>query len=175
MPVIAPLTSSGSRDLEKKPRPIPKAVKDAVTLMVYGRPDDPDGRPLDFVGAGKVCGIRPDVMRRWLDKPTVRALIHAERRAFRAAICAGNELALQRVRDKSENGMAVIGSVRALEQIDDAEEMRPAARQTIPGFVIVINGPSAHMPRSPTIEATPVSESIDEADKVSAITATETQ
>jgi hypothetical protein len=50
----------------------------------------------------------------------LRALLHAERRAFRAAICAGNELSLARVRDRSENGMAVIGAVRTLENI--AEE-----------------------------------------------------
>ena len=107
---LAPLTSFGPRDLvEKKPRPVPKAVKDAVTLMVYGKPDDPDGRPVDFIEAGRACGIKPDIMRRWLDRPAVRALLHAERRAFRAAICAGNELSLARVRDRSENGMAVIG------------------------------------------------------------------
>ena len=40
MPVIAPLTSYGSRDVEKKPRPVPKAVRDAIVMMVYGKPDE---------------------------------------------------------------------------------------------------------------------------------------
>jgi hypothetical protein len=40
MPVIAPLTSYGSRDVEKNPRPVPKAVRDAIVMMVYGKPDE---------------------------------------------------------------------------------------------------------------------------------------
>jgi hypothetical protein len=158
MPVLAPLTSFGPRDLvEKKPRPVPKAVKDAVTLMVYGKPDDPDGRPVDFIEAGRACGIKPDIMRRWLDRPAVRALLHAERRAFRAAICAGNELSLARVRDRSENGMAVIGAVRTLENIAKEAEARPRGQhQATPGLVIVINSPSKGAPV--TIEAEPMPE-----------------
>jgi hypothetical protein len=134
MPVVAPLTSSGSRDLEKKPRPLPKAVKDAVTLMVYGRQNDPDGKPLDFIEAGNACGIKPDIMRRWLDKPAVRALIHVERRAFRAAICAGTELSLANIRDHSRNDMARLGAVRVLENIAEEADARPRGPQTIPGL-----------------------------------------
>jgi hypothetical protein len=40
MPVIAPLTSYGSRDVKKNPRPVPKAVRDAIVMMVYGKPDE---------------------------------------------------------------------------------------------------------------------------------------
>ena len=155
MPVVAPLPSSNPRDREKR-RPVPKPVRDAIVLMVYGRPDDPDGRPVDFIEAGKAAGIKPDIMRRWLDKPAVRALIHVERRAFRAAICAGTELSLANIRDHSRNDMARLGAVRVLENIAEEADARPRGTQTIPGFVIVINGPSAHMPRPPTIEATPV-------------------
>ena len=79
MPVVAPLASSNPRDREKR-RPVPKPVRDAIVLMVYGRPDDPDGRPVDYIEAGKAAGIKPDIMRRWLDKPAVRALLHSERR-----------------------------------------------------------------------------------------------
>ena len=114
MPVIHPLAASGSRDLET-PKAVPKAVRDALVLMVRGRPDDPDGRPLDFIAAGKVCGIKPDVMRRWLDRPEVIKLLRAERRVYREAVCSGNEGALARVRDTSENGMCVVHAVRTLE------------------------------------------------------------
>jgi hypothetical protein len=118
--------------------------------MVYGRPDDEDAKPLDFIEAAKDCDIRPDVMRRWLDRAQVRAYLLAERRNFRAAICAGNEGALQRIRDKSANGMAVVASVRALEQLDEEATARPTNPQT-PGVTIRI----VHLPAPPPLDRTP--------------------
>jgi hypothetical protein len=109
---------------------------------------------LTFIEAAKIAGMRPDVARRWLDRPEVRRLLLAERRVFRDALCAGNEGALARVRDKSENGMAVIGAVRALENIADEAEIRSPLQQT-PGLVIqIVNGPGS-LPQSAgiTIEA----------------------
>jgi hypothetical protein len=104
-----PVTAS-SRELQR-PRPIPRRVRDVITLMVYGRIDDESCAPVDFVEASNLAGIKPDVMRRWLDRAEVRALLLKERKAFRAAICAGNEQALQRVRDKSLNGMATVAAM----------------------------------------------------------------
>jgi hypothetical protein len=158
MPSIAPLTSSGSREL-KRPRPIPKHVREMIRLMIYGRPDDPDGKPVDFIEAGRQCGIQPDNARKWLDRPDVIKLLRSERRAFREAICAGNEKALQKVRDTSENGMAVIGSVRTLEQLneEDAEKMG-RGRQQVPGLSIVIVNRPSPLPQPPqpmTIDVTP--------------------
>jgi hypothetical protein len=69
-------------------------------------------------------GIKPDVMRRYLDRPDVRALLLAERRAFRAAICGGNEGALLRVRETAQNGMAVVAAVRALEELEAPRDER---------------------------------------------------
>jgi hypothetical protein len=139
--------------------------------MVYGRPDDPHGAPIDFIEAAKLCEVKPDVMRRWLDRPAVRALLHAERRAFRAAICAGNERALQKVRDGSENGMAVIGSVRVLEQLDEDEARQQRGPVQCPGLIVsIITYPGAP-PRSVspgpvTIEhqPEPIAASADEID-----------
>src|SRR5690348_11586368 len=128
VPTNPPLTASGPREL-KRPRPIPRNVRDAIALMVFGRLDDPDCRPLDFIEAAKTAGIKPDVMRRYLDRGEVRALLHAERRAFRDAICAGNEGALARVRDTAANSMARVAAVRALEQLDadDTAHTSPTA------------------------------------------------
>jgi hypothetical protein len=98
-----------------------------IRLMIYGRPDDPDGKPVEFIEAGRQCGIQPDHARKWLDRPDVIKLLRSERRAFREAICAGNEKALQKVRDTSENGMAVIGSVRTLEQLNEDDTRSSAA------------------------------------------------
>jgi hypothetical protein len=118
MPDNPPLTAAGPRDPQKRPRPIRKPVREAIKLMVYGNPDDPDGKPLDFIEAGRLVDIKPDVMRRYLDRGDVRALLRSERRAFREAICAGNEASLRRVRDQSANGMVTVAAVRTLEQID---------------------------------------------------------
>jgi hypothetical protein len=132
--------------------------------MVRGRPDDPDGKPLDFITAAAACDVAPDRMRQWLDRAEARAFLRAERRAFRDAVCAGNELALKRVRDTSENGMAVIGSVRALEQLD---EEKSVGVQQIPGFVIQIISPAAPPQTITPIPPAPLTIEPD-ADQVSA-------
>jgi hypothetical protein len=84
--------------------------------MVCGHPGAPDCRAFTFIEAARETGIKPDVMRRYLDRPDVRAPLLSERRALRAAICGGNEGALLRVRETAQNGMAVVAAVRALEE-----------------------------------------------------------
>jgi hypothetical protein len=148
MPINPPLRASGSREL-KRPRPIPRSVRDAITLMVYGKIEDPDCAPVDFITAAKLSGIKPDVMRRWLDRAPVRALLRSERRAFREAICAGNEAALQRVRDKSANGMVTVAAVRALEQIDEAEPHRRSVQESPHLTIRIVN--VAPVPAPPVI------------------------
>jgi hypothetical protein len=128
-------------------------VKDVLRLMVYGRLDDADCQPLDFIAAAKECGIRPDQMRRYLDRPAVRALLMQERRAFRAAICASNEAALLDVRNHSANGMARIAAVRALEQLGDDESGAPGAAAS-PGITIrILTAPSTP---EPMVDVSPV-------------------
>jgi hypothetical protein len=152
MPTIHPIAASGSREA-KKPAPVPKKVKAAIVFMVRGRPEDEDNKPIDFVEAAKLADVEAWVVRQWLDRAEGRKFLKAERVAFRDAVCAGNELALKRVRDTSENGMAVIGSVRALEQIDADETPHRGGQQIFPGFVIVVNngpkgGPTVITPGS---------------------------
>jgi hypothetical protein len=86
--------------------------------MVRGRDDDADCKPLDFIAAAKLAGIKPELLRRYLDRPAVRSFLLSERRTFRATICAANEAALRDVRDRAANSMARVASVRALEQLD---------------------------------------------------------
>jgi hypothetical protein len=93
---------------------------------------------MSFIESARLCGVKPDIMRRWLDRSEVRRFLLAERRAYRDAICAGNELALARVRDKSENGMAVIQSVRTLEHLNDADLPSGLSAAKTPGFVVWI-------------------------------------
>jgi hypothetical protein len=138
--------SSASREL-MRPRPIPAKVREAISLMVYGRLDDPDCRAITFIEAAHETGIKPDVMRRYLDRPEVRTLLLRERRAFRAAICSGNEAALQKVRDTAANGMAVVSAVRALEELDNPRQPAGVAvnigvqnsvnqSTVVPGYII---------------------------------------
>jgi hypothetical protein len=151
MPVLPPIRSSASREL-KRPQPMPAKLREAICLMVYGHPDDIDCRALSFIEAAQETRIkpdvmrryldRPDVMRRYLDRPDVRALLLAERRAFRAAVCGGNEGALLRVRETAQNGMAVVAAVRALEELENPRQgsgvtVNVGVRQDIrPGYVI---------------------------------------
>jgi hypothetical protein len=121
MPILPPLMSSAGREM-KRPRPIPPKLREAIGLMVYGHRDDPDCRAFTFIEAAHETGIKPDVMRRYLDRPEVRTLLLSERRAFRAAICGGNEGALLRVRDTAQNGMAVVAAVRALEELENHKQ-----------------------------------------------------
>ncbi len=140
MPSIPPLVASGSREM-KRPRSVPKLVREAIKLMVFGLPDDPDGKPIDFVTAGRRVGLKSFVLRRYFDRAEVRSLLRSERRAFRKMINSGNELALRRVRDTSENGMAVIGAVRGLEDLDAADVVQTRNQGQTPGVVIVITAP----------------------------------
>jgi hypothetical protein len=140
------LASSGPREL-KRPKPLPAALRAAIGLMVIGRPDDIDSRPLGFVEAAREAGMKPPVLRRYLDRPDVRSYLLAERRTWRAAICAGNEGALLRIRDKSANAMAVVASVKTLEEMALAENGgRPGyiGEASAPGVTIcIVNGSPA--------------------------------
>ena len=129
----------------------------AIELMICGNADADEAIPLDLVAAAKSVGMRPDTLRRYLNRPAVIQYIRAERRAFRQSLLAGNDAALKRVRDTSPNGMAVIASVRQIEAMEEAEQSTHgsnAARQTTPGVVIHILTPAVLAP--PVIDVTSV-------------------
>jgi hypothetical protein len=94
-----------------------------------------------FVEASKLAGIKPDVMRIWLNRAEVRTLLLKERKAFRAAICAGNEQALQRVRDKSPNGMATVAAMLIDTQILTARAAPNAASAFVKFMAAAENRP----------------------------------
>jgi hypothetical protein len=105
--------------------------------MVVGREDDENCEPLDIVAAAREVGMRLHVLRRYFDRPVVRALIRSERRAFREMLCGSNEAALKRVRDQSKNGMVTVAAVRALEQLDTDDSGR-SVNAPSPGVIIKI-------------------------------------
>jgi hypothetical protein len=157
MPTNLPVAASGSREPDRRPKPIPRAVRTVCLLMIYGnvdgQSDDPDAAPIDFVTAARIAGIQPHVMRRWLHRPQVIGLIRRERAAFRQALCCGNELALKRVRDRSKNPMGVVASVRALEQMPDDLHSRSAAES--PHMTIQIVNVAAPTPAPVTLDHEP--------------------
>lgn len=148
-----PITSSSRAPDKQRPRPLPKAIKAVIVAMVSGRPGDPDAAPLTFIEAAKLCGVAPDHMRRWLDRPEARAFLRSERTAWRESICAGNENALKRVRDHSENAMAVVRSVQALEGIGENDHASPGSREPSFGFVICV--PATEMPSAGPVSMAP--------------------
>ena len=160
-----PVLASGSREM-KRPRPLPKLIRDAIVLLVRGA-DDLDC-PLDFVEAAKVAGVRPQDLRKWFDRPAFLQALRAERKSWRAAVCAGNESALKRVRDNSENGMAVIGAVRGLEDLDERETIQTRGQHERPGITINIvhRDPLPAPVTTKTIEAQPIEPELNEPEPV---------
>jgi hypothetical protein len=150
-----PIRSSAPREPDRRPRPIPAHVKATIHLMVWGDDADPDALPLNLIAACAAARVTPFVMRRYLDRPSVIAHLRAEQRKRRAVDCCGNSAALRRVRDTSDNGMAVVASVRALDGMQAEDAGRADAPS--PGVTIrIINqapppAPIDITPRSPQI------------------------
>ncbi len=98
-----------------------------------------DGLP--FTTVFQKLGIPERTAYRWMREPAVIAAIKAEERVLRSSARAGNILALQKVRDTSDNSLAVVQAVKALEQLADQEQGTAAPGQSR-GYVIVINAPA---------------------------------
>jgi hypothetical protein len=154
-----PIRSSAPRQPDRRPRPIPANVKATIHLMIWGNDGDPDGLPMNLIDACASAGVKPFVMRRYLDRPSVIAHLRAEQRKRRAVDCCGNSAALRKVRDTSDNGMAVVASVRALDGMQAEDAGRSDA--VSPGITLRI----IHQPMPlPAIDVTPRPVQIIDAD-----------
>jgi hypothetical protein len=149
-----PIAASGPREPAIRPKPIPKAIRRAVELMVWGEADDIDGKPLDLVAAAKAANVQGFILRRYLDRPAVIAYLRAQRRACLAAVSAGNPMVLADIRNNAENQMARVAAARAIEGIEDNEGGRAAATDT-PGIVIRIINSIAAPTGQPMVDVTP--------------------
>ena len=154
-----PFASSAPRQPDRqRARPIPADVKAVIHLMVWGDDANPDALPLDMIAACAAAGVKPYRMRRYLDRPAVIAHLRAEHRKFREVVCSGNTAALRKVRDTSENGMAIVASVRALDGMQGEDAARADAPS--PGVTIrIIN----EAPQPAPIDITPKSPRIIDA------------
>ena len=145
-----PFASSAPRQPDRqRSRPIPADVKNCIHLMIWGDDANPDALPLDLIAACAAAGVKPYRMRRYLDRPSVIAHLRAEHRKFREIVCSGNTAALRKVRDTSENGMAIVAATRALDGMQTEDSGR--ANAPSPGIVLRI---VAEQPRQP-VDVTP--------------------
>ena len=137
MPSTPPLTAAGPRDARKKERA--RAAARAPVDPAYGvwqavRSGQHAAR---FYRGCVHVGMKPDVARRWLDRPQV-PLVAVLGKASEGQCVPATQGALKRVRDTSENGMTVCAAVRSLEQLNEAEDVRSSGRQQLPGLTIII-------------------------------------
>jgi hypothetical protein len=150
-----PIASSAPREPTRRPQPIPPKIKAVVHNLIWG-PDDGNGMPMDLIAACTAAGVKPFVARRFLDRPGVIAHLRAELRKRREVDRCGNSAALRRVRDFSENAMAIVNAARALDGIATDDPWRAGAVVS-PGVtlrIVHINQPIDLTPaKAPLIDA----------------------
>jgi hypothetical protein len=122
-------------------------VKRAIQYMVDTK--------ADIVAAAAHAGMKHYELRRQLGKPHVRQYGFAQRQVAIEAFCLGSPAALSKVRDESENGMAVVAAVKAGEMLKiGAIEAEAAGQRRAPGLQIVIvqrDGSQELVPMSPSM------------------------
>jgi hypothetical protein len=135
---------------------IPKKVRTAVEIMSVT-----PGAP-DYTVIAKAVGYRNAyALRRALALPQSVRWMRQYKREVLEQINLHNPEALRKVRDTSENGMAVTAAVRQLEVMGERMDETTSGRnpQAAPGVVIVIEHPGGRQetigPRPPVIKARP--------------------
>jgi hypothetical protein len=130
---------------------VPARVKVAIAVLLE-QPKE------DLHAAALAAGITTYRLREALKKSYVRAYLFSEKQALLESVSAGNPLALKRVRDGSENGMAVVAAAKAIEQMrTEGQEVTGGPMRAAPGFTILIQVPG-EAPRLIDPSATPLIE-----------------
>ena len=121
--------------MKKKSEPkIPEKIKTAIRILI-------DQPALDLEAAAKAIGFSTYRLRGELKKGHIRRYFWHEKRAALDAICAGNPMAMKRIRDSSGNDMASVQAAKALEAMRsgvDDESRSGVASATTPGLTIQI-------------------------------------
>ena len=117
--------------------------------------------------AATAAGMKDHSLREAMKKPHVKQYYNAGLDVLRTSERARNISALAKVRDTSDNGMAVVSAAKALEQIaEQGEERTRPGLGMLPGLQIVIVSGSAP-PRTigpqpaPMIDVTPNADTPD--------------
>jgi hypothetical protein len=131
---------------------IPAKVKVAITYLLEVKDD--------LKAAAEHAQISLSELRRYMGKPQVRRYSLEQRQIALERFCLGSPAALTRVRDESENGIAVVNAVKAGELLRlGAVQEGATAERRAPGLQIVIverDGSQhiAHQP-PPLLDVTP--------------------
>jgi hypothetical protein len=116
-------------------------LKVALDLMLYEAASRAD--------SAERAGLKDHSLRAAMRKPHVAAYYRQGLEVLRMSERPKNIFALAKIRDKSENGMAVVAAAKALEQLSEEEaQRRPASGSiTMPGLTIqIINAPAPALP-----------------------------
>ena len=108
--------------------------------------------------AAKAAGMTDHGLREAMKKPHVKAYYAQGLEILRTSERARNIFALAKVRDSSDNGMAVVSAAKALEQLADVAPPTGDGPRDRPGVVIQIIQPApqiAQQQRGVTIDVTP--------------------
>jgi hypothetical protein len=117
--------------IEKRDPSVGPQLRAAIQYMIDEK--------ADIVEAALHAKMKPYELRRQLGKPHVRRYALAQRQIALEVFCAGSPAALTKVRDTSENGMAIVASIKAGEQLRvGAIEAEAAAQRRLPGLSIVV-------------------------------------
>jgi hypothetical protein len=126
-----------AKEAKNKISEVHPAVKVAIGIMLRQAKHD-------LPAAAREAGLSAARLRDYLSRPSVIQYLRSRRRVEVESMCAGNINALARVRDTSENGMAVIGAVKQSEQIRSqliSEDGVAGAQKATPGLVIIVGQP----------------------------------
>ena len=140
-----------------RPDSVPAKVKIAVQFLIEQKND--------LRAAAEHAVISLYELRRSLSRPASRRYALEQRQVALEAFCLGSPAALQKVRDESENGIAVVNAVKAGEQLRvGVIEAEGVAQKRAPGLQIVIvqNDGARHVAYRPpvAIDVVPVPEPV---------------
>jgi hypothetical protein len=130
-----------------KPTEVAPKIKAAISVLLHQE-------QYNLQEAAMAAGVTAERLRNSLAMPHVRRWMRERRRIEIELLCQGNAAALRKVRDTSENGMAVCQAVAKAEQIRakfHEEDNAPGsgARQLLPGLIIQIGSNVRIEPQSP--------------------------
>jgi hypothetical protein len=133
---------------------VPAKVKVAVEFLLEQKDD--------LQAAALYAGISMRELKRYMGKPQVRRYALEQRQLALERFCLHSPAALARVRDTSENGIAVVNAVKAGEQLRvGAVHDEASAERRRPGLQIVILQPGGQQelvpmsPSMPLLDVTP--------------------
>lgn len=130
----------------EEPVRITAKIRAAIDAMVW--------HALPRKDAAAKAGISEHGLYKALRKPPVRALYLSELEVLRTSERARNIHRLIAIRDKADN-MPAVQAIDRLERLEEQGSISRAAQQ-LPGFVIVVQSQSPHMPHMREIEAKPL-------------------